>query len=338
MAKFNWIDITREDVIGAIEKFLADNPEYPEPRSTFLVYGGKKLPAKHIRGMAYQEHYGVQISKNDFGGGMETVRFFERLGFEMDYHGISKDTTPTKSKKKSVLHKEIIVEQKIKPVAVGDGKHTVQHKKKKTEENKVVIPSKKVIEQKNALQLILNRLFDGDIVCEKTYPWLKTPEIISGTYKKLYDALSSYRGDTTFAKKNITLRCDFVCESQKLIIEYDERQHFSEARRISLESYRDIPVLYDRSLWIKACKDIGARDNAPVNRDEIRAYYDILNIKVPYLWEVPYTFRKSFPLMCLHKIPISQFQKLELIYFVCKSSRKKIPSVRLINISSSLIT
>ena len=274
MAKFNWIDITREDVIGAIKKFLADNPEYPEPRSTFLVYGGKKLPAKHIRGMAYQEHYGVQISKNDFGGGMETVRFFERLGFEMDYHGISKDTTLTKSKKKSVLHKEIIVEQKIKPAVVDDGKQTVQHKKKKTEENKVVIPSKKVIEQKNALQLILNRLFDGDIVCEKTYPWLKTPEIINGTYKKLYYALSSYRGDTTFAKKNITLRCDFVCESQKLIIEYDERQHFSEARRISLESYRDIPVLYDRSLWIKACKDIGARDNAPVNRDEIRAYYD----------------------------------------------------------------
>lgn len=33
-------------------------------------------------------------------------------------------------------------------------------------------------------------------------------------------------------------------------------------------------------------------------------YLHILNIKVPYLWEVPYTFRKSFPLMCLHKIPI----------------------------------
>lgn len=29
---------------------------------------------------------------------------------------------------------------------------------------------------------------------------------------------------------------------------------------------------------------------------------------------------------------------MELIYFVCKSSRKKIPSVRLINISLSLIT
>ena len=32
-----------------------------------------------------------------------------------------------------------------------------------------------------------------------------------------------------------------------------------------------------------------------------------------------------------------QFAKLELIYFVCKSS-KKIPSVRLTNISLSLIT
>ena len=33
-----------------------------------------------------------------------------------------------------------------------------------------------------------------------------------------------------------------------------------------------------------------------------------------------------------------KFSKSELIYFVCKSSRKKIPSVRLINISLSLIT
>ena len=35
---------------------------------------------------------------------------------------------------------------------------------------------------------------------------------------------------------------------------------------------------------------------------------------------------------------LDYFDKLELIYFVCKSSRKKIPSVRLTNISLSLIT
>ena len=87
MSKFNWMDITREDVIHAIRRFLSENPEYPAPRSTFLLFEGKKLPAKHIRGMAYYEHYNIAISKNDYTGGMETIRFFKRLGFKTYYTG-----------------------------------------------------------------------------------------------------------------------------------------------------------------------------------------------------------------------------------------------------------
>lgn len=82
----NWTAITREDVLKAIDKFLRDTPEYPEPRNTYLIYDDKKLPAKHIRGMAYTIHYGTEIKKDDFGGGLETVRFFERLGFATEYH------------------------------------------------------------------------------------------------------------------------------------------------------------------------------------------------------------------------------------------------------------
>ena len=111
MAKFNWVDITKEDVVRAIEKFLAYNPEHPEPRSTFLLYDGKKLPAKHIRGMAYAEHYGVEISKSDFGGGQETVRFFERLGFKVAYsktNGVPKVKSNEKSIQKAV--KQVVEE------------------------------------------------------------------------------------------------------------------------------------------------------------------------------------------------------------------------------------
>ena len=156
MAKLNWVEITKEDVVKAIEKFLNDNPEYPEPRSTFLVYEEKKLPAKHIRGMAYQEHYGVEIAKSEFGGGSETVRFFERLGFDMEYHGttsVSK-SEPKKAKKKAepIEKKEPVVE---KIVEVSKPKNEICEKEVVKE--KIVIPSKKVIEQKNALQLILNR-------------------------------------------------------------------------------------------------------------------------------------------------------------------------------------
>ncbi len=105
--KINWLDITRADVIKAIEIFFAENPEYPFPKNTFLIYKGNKLPAKHIRGMAYKVAYGNKISKSDFGGGMETVRFFERLGFEMAYKGKS-EYRKTKSiiKQKQALEAE----------------------------------------------------------------------------------------------------------------------------------------------------------------------------------------------------------------------------------------
>lgn len=264
---FDWKSVTREHVLKAIDIFLKYEPEYPEAKTTFLIYNGKKLPAKHIRGMAYKVTHGVEISKQDFTGGKETVKFFERLDFEVQYT----EKTDDKSPKKEVVQKN---ESKNKTVA-----GTAELKPKKDEQNvqvadKIKIPSKGVIEQKNALQLILNKMFDGDIVCEKTFPWMKTPENYDGYYKNIYDALCSYRGDTNFAKKNVSLRCDFVCESEKLIIEYDERQHFSKAREITLDCYNDLPLCYDADLWKKACSDIEAKDNNPINRDEIRAYYD----------------------------------------------------------------
>jgi len=185
------MDITREDVIKAIEIFCTENPEYPNPKSTFLIYNGKKLPAKHIRGMAYRVAYGKEISKNDFGGGMETVRFFERLGFEMFYTGISEHTdTKTVIKEKQSEKK---AEEKVEAVQLKR-----PQAEKQVLNDAIKIPSKAVIEQKNVLQLLLNRMFNGDIVCEKTFPWLKTPDIIQGDYENLYKSLYEYRGENKY--------------------------------------------------------------------------------------------------------------------------------------------
>lgn len=105
---------------------------------------------------------------------------------------------------------------------------------------------------------------------------MKSPEDISGEYKSICDALASYQGNKDFIKKNVKFLCDFVCESHKLIIEYDERQHFSEARKIALQAYPKIPLCFNKDLWIRACTDIDARDNQPINRNEIRAFYDTI--------------------------------------------------------------
>lgn len=148
------------------------------------------------------------------------------------------------------------------------------------------IPQKEVIDQKCELQLLLNKIFvdeDGcsSIVCEKTFDWMRTPywekspSELSGVFGKLYSDLKSYRNqDSKFAKSNYQLRCDFVSDFHKVIVEYDERQHFSEARMVALKSYRNVNVAFDRELWIRACDDVRAHDNEPKYRDEGRAYLD----------------------------------------------------------------
>lgn len=266
MAKLLWNEITREDVLKAVKIFNSERPTHPEARSTYLMLDGKKYPAKHIRGMAYKVHFGHEAHKSDYAGGQETARFFEKLGFEVHYTHQNINTHPMKKSSSASSGKQSAI--KKAPISL-QSIHTSPN-----QPSKISIPSRGVIEQKNALQLLLNKLFDGDVVCEKTFPWMKTPQNLTGSYTHLYSALSAYRGNSSFAKKNVVLRCDFVCEGQRIIIEYDERQHFSEARRIALLAYPQIPLNYDRALWVQACQDIQAKDNQPVNRDEIRAFYD----------------------------------------------------------------
>lgn len=61
-----WDEITRDDVLKAIEVFNTDRPKYAKSKNTFLIYKDQELPAKKIRGMAYQEHYGKDISFDSF--------------------------------------------------------------------------------------------------------------------------------------------------------------------------------------------------------------------------------------------------------------------------------
>jgi len=266
----DWSSITEKDVVEAIKIFDLGYEEFPPARNTFLVFKGKLYPAKHIRSMAYRVAHGSEISKSEFSGGKETVDFFHRLGFLTKY-------SPSGKKKMIAKIVGILDEPRVKTneSAVNKQEHgKVRPSNLVKKESSISIPGKGVIEQKNALQLVLNRCFGGDIVSEKTFDWLVTPSQ-STKYKYLVDALHEYRGKSGFNKPKYKLRCDFVCESEKLIIEYDERQHFSLARKAALESYPDdLTLSFDKQKWISACEQIKANDNFPPNRDETRAYYD----------------------------------------------------------------
>src|SRR5207248_5209290 len=68
-------------------------------------------------------------------------------------------------------------------------------------------------------------------------------------------------------------------------VEFDERQHFTPLRAISLRSY---PVSanmgFSKERWIQLCDQIQAGDNSPIYRDEQRAFYDsVRDILIPEL-------------------------------------------------------
>lgn len=302
----NWGNIKSEHIIEAIRKFDREQPKVPSSRNTFLKFEGKLYPAKHIRGMAYKIANKVEISKEDYHGGIQTVKFFNNLGFDVMHDGelraglngvsngtgiADKDPSHTKSDntvpviwgfKKNTDGKMCVADVsnssiRNTPVAKANVKDNTKENKTITNvSQKIKITSKHVVEQKNAFQAVLNKVFNGDVICEKGYPWMKTPGAEKDKiYKKLIKDIHNYRGDSKFAKENYKLKCDFVCDSKRVIFEYDERQHFSMARKIALESYVDsVDMYYDAQLWIKACGDINAKDNSPVNRDEVRAFYD----------------------------------------------------------------
>ena len=204
-----WNEITREDVIKAIEIFDATYKPFPLPRNTFLIYNKKKYPAKHIRGLAYVIATKQEISKTEFSGGEETVRFFIRLGFQVEYQ---------KNTIKSRLSQDTASEDKI------------------ANESDISIPRRSwsAVSQKNALQRLLQEHY-GQIETEKKFVWLRTPDQnnLPSEYVAIVSALSNYRQHEGFKKSNYPLSCDMVIEKHKLIIEYDENQHFSKARKIT---------------------------------------------------------------------------------------------------------
>jgi len=136
-----WNNISREDVIKAIEIFNSSTVPYPEPRNTFLIYNNKRYPAKHIRGMAYKIANKREISKNEYSGGQETVNFFRKLGFTVEYE------------KKTIEGKGI---------AGTSARSGAEDKLKKTD----ITARLNAANQKNALQRLLQKHF-GRIETEK---------------------------------------------------------------------------------------------------------------------------------------------------------------------------
>ncbi len=113
---------------------------------------------------------------------------------------------------------------------------------------------------------------------QKTFDWLVVPDpnmMPDGVLKYIHTKLSRCRGYSDFVTPRYRLRCDFYVPSRGLVIEYDERQHFTMQRAAALQLYPSkLQLGFDIEEWIVSCNRIKAIDNSPVYRDEQRAFYD----------------------------------------------------------------
>lgn len=252
----NWTAVTVSHVQQACNLYDS-GVEVPKrmAKSTFLLLNGRSYPAKFIRGLAYRLATGIELDPNtDYAGGEETIRFFATLGLPTsNTTSLPPLPTPTNA-----------------PAGTAASPATT------------LTPSSAKVRtyepQKQALYDLLRKHYSV-VECETKFPWLVVParpELVE-PLAAIWETLHALRGFDTFAVAGQSLRCDFTIPDERLIVEYDERQHFTTQRAEALKLYPSTLLLgFDRLEWIRVCEAIRARDPSPPHRDEQRAFYDSL--------------------------------------------------------------
>ena len=67
-----------------------------------------------------------------------------------------------------------------------------------------------------------------------------------------------------FVRRDVLAGCDFWVPDPGFIVEFDESQHFTSPRKLTLSAYANEPPLgFSTERWIALCEHHDARDNAP---------------------------------------------------------------------------
>jgi hypothetical protein len=92
----------------------------------------------------------------------------------------------------------------------------------------------------------------------RTFPWLKNTFQFED--KQIKTVFSALNGDLQglASKRAVSLRPDAFLPDLNCILEFDEMQHFTTQREITLSLYPDqFELGYDRFYYISLCKDFG---------------------------------------------------------------------------------
>lgn len=127
----------------------------------------------------------------------------------------------------------------------------------------------------------------GECRTNHQFSWPSQPQDYANTavgnlLEQICAALSGWRGHRDFIKSAQVPPCDYFVSDPPFIVEFDESQHFSRARLVTLSNYpANAQIGFSFSRWQNLCREIDAKDDEPFDRDERRAWYDTLRDLVP---------------------------------------------------------
>ncbi len=260
--------LQREHVERALQHIDAKGvPPGRDSRKFYLVVNDRRYPPKYVLSLASYYACGRELRPEEFGGGSETNRCLRALGYVIE------DQTTPRNPRRALIQR----------LVSGGSRVGGQHDER--------CPS-----CKDTLFQMLKLIYGGvERNCRleaatlpehyRNSPWHAELEAI-------FRALASHRGFAEFVKTSNLPNCDYFVPKPGFVVEFDESQHFTECRRITLERYPEaLQVGYDRARWIGLCESHKSQDNDPPYRDEQRAWYDTLRDFLPSTRELYPTVR-----------------------------------------------
>lgn len=252
-------NIKREHIIKAIgEVKRVGIPKDRGSKKFLLECNGENYPPKYIVSLANKYANGSELNPSEFSGGEETNEFLRALGFN-----IVDSSTPRKTILKSF-------------------------KKQKEINSSRIHHDERCPECKETMSRLLEKIY-GKVEQNYKLEIGTHPEDFKNTpyydkLKEIYVALQNHRGFKEFVKAKTLSSCDFFVSNQGFLVEFDESQHFTQPRRITLKNYpEELELEFDKGRWITLCEKINAKDNDPLYRDEQRAWYDTLRDFLPII-------------------------------------------------------
>ena len=229
-----------------------------------LVSDGYHYPPKYTVALAHKIATGRLLPLDEFSGGGESNGFLRKRGFQITNCNCGGIHYPSPS--------VINAGRLRKTKSVIQHQHHGEH----CQDCKVRVRD------------LLERIY-GKCLANQRFDWPTRLSSFAGTpiYSTLRDLaaiLEKYRGFALkdFVKIESLAACDFWVPEPGFTLEFDERQHFTMPRKLTLHTYpEDLDLGFSRKQWISHCEQHDAKDNDPPFRDEQRAWYDALRDLVP---------------------------------------------------------